>query len=75
VRVARERGDVLSVLYPFRPAFYQALGWGMVGELHAYRFRPESLAITGAGDVRRAAAADFPAIAACYADVAAARTA
>jgi predicted acetyltransferase len=70
VRVARERGDVLSVLYPFRPAFYQALGWGMVGELHAYRFRPESLAITGAGDVRRAAAADFPAIAACYADVA-----
>src|SRR5690606_1077149 len=27
VRIARDRGDVLSVLYPFRPAFYHALGW------------------------------------------------
>jgi predicted acetyltransferase len=70
VRVARERGDVLSVLYPFRPAFYQAIGWGMVGELHAYRFRPESLTVTGGGEVRRATPADYAAIAACYADVA-----
>jgi predicted acetyltransferase len=70
VRVARERGDVLSVLYPFRPAFYQAIGWGMVGELHAYRFRPESLTLTGAGAVRRATPADFSAIATCYAEVA-----
>jgi predicted acetyltransferase len=70
VRVARERGDVLSVLYPFRPAYYQALGWGTVGEMHAYRFRPESLAVNGGGDVRRATPADSTGIATCYAEVA-----
>jgi predicted acetyltransferase len=67
VHVARERGDVLSVLYPFRPAFYEALGWGTTGELHAYRFRPESLAVAGGGDVRHATADDAAAIAGCYA--------
>jgi predicted acetyltransferase len=70
VHIARERGDVLSVLYPFRPAFYEALGWGTVGELHVYRFRPESLVVTGEDDVRRAAAEDSAGIASCYADVA-----
>src|SRR5690606_42029006 len=33
IRLGRERGDVVSVLYPARPAFYRALGWGLVGEL------------------------------------------
>jgi predicted acetyltransferase len=71
IRVARERGDVLSVLYPFRPAFYHSLGWGMTGELHAYRFRPESLGEVGRGaPVRRATADDIGAIAACYDGVA-----
>jgi predicted acetyltransferase len=72
IRIARERGDVLSVLYPFRPAFYEALGWGHVGELHAFRFRPESLLRTGTADVFRASHEDTNAIAACYARVAAA---
>lgn len=73
VRIARERGDVLSVLYPFRPAFYHSLGWGMAGELHAFRFHPESLAnVEGAARVRRAGADDASAIAACYGRVAAA---
>lgn len=70
VRIACERGDVLSILYPFRPAFYHALGWGLVGEMHAYRFRPESLLIGGESEVRRASADDSSAIAACYAAVA-----
>jgi predicted acetyltransferase len=70
IRIARDRGDTLSVLYPFRPAFYHALGWGLVGELHTYRFRPESLLARGSGDVRRATADDSAAIAACYAEVA-----
>jgi predicted acetyltransferase len=72
IRIARERGDVLSVLYPFRPSFYEALGWGHVGELHAFRFRPESLQRTTTGEVLRAAADDTTALAACYARVAAA---
>jgi predicted acetyltransferase len=67
IRVARDRGDVLSMLYPFRPAFYHALGWGMTGELHAYRFRPESLGTVGRGaDAMRAGPDDAAAIAACY---------
>jgi predicted N-acetyltransferase YhbS len=73
VDVARERGDVVSVLYPFRPSYYEALGWGLTGELHVFRFRPESLADTSAGDaVRRARPDDAPGIADCYERVAAA---
>lgn len=72
VRIARERGDLLSMLYPFRPAFYHALGWALVGELHAHRFRPESLIDPGGGArVQRAAPEDAAAIAACYGRVAA----
>jgi predicted acetyltransferase len=70
VRVGRERGDVVSTLYPFRPAFYEALGWGSTGALHAFRFRPEALrppAGGGEGDtVRRASPAELPAIMAAY---------
>ena len=44
-----------------------ALGWGMTGELHAYRFRPESLGEVGRGAlVVRAGADDVTAIAGCY---------
>lgn len=72
IRVGRERGDVVSVLYPFRPAFYHALGWGATGELHAYRFAPGALPdrVEAAG-VRPAGPGDRDAIAACYARVAA----
>ncbi|HEX6133449.1 MAG TPA: GNAT family N-acetyltransferase [Longimicrobiales bacterium] len=72
IRIARDRGDTLSVLYPFRPAFYHALGWGLTGELHQYRFRPESLAACAApADVQLAGSGDTGAIAACYDRVAA----
>jgi predicted acetyltransferase len=67
LRAARERGDVLSALYPFKPAFYRSLGWGMVGELHAYTFAPESLVPTAEPrTVRLAEPEDEPALAACY---------
>ena len=64
---ARERGDFVSVLYPFRPAFYRSLGWGLVGELHSYRFRPESLSLDDHSlNVRLAHLDDHDGIAACY---------
>jgi predicted acetyltransferase len=66
ISMARERGDVYSILYPFRPAFYEALGWGVTGSLHTYRFRPESLRARGGDRVRRALPQDAPAIQACY---------
>lgn len=70
--VARRRGDVLSVLYPFRPEYYERLGWGLVGELHEYRF--ETAALPHYEEVRHVrpatGATDQDAIAACYARVA-----
>lgn len=72
IRLGRERGDVVSVLYAARPAFYRTLGWGLVGELHAYRFAPDALPeYEEAAHVRPAGAGDRGRIEACYARVAA----
>jgi predicted acetyltransferase len=35
-RQARERGDLGSVLYPFRIGYYGGLGYGLAGEAHQY---------------------------------------
>jgi predicted acetyltransferase len=40
---ARERGDVGSVLYPFRASFYEDLGYGLAGEAHQYQVPPALL--------------------------------
>src|SRR5688572_401812 len=65
--LARERGDLVSVLYPFRPDFYCSLGWGLCGEFHSYRFRPEALALDDNSlNVRLATLSDHEAMAACY---------
>lgn len=71
MRVGRERGDAISSLYPFRPAFYDALGWGSIGELHACTFRTAALrAGASYSAVRLATMNDVEAIAACYERVA-----
>jgi predicted acetyltransferase len=44
LRIARDRGDVASSLYPFRVGFYQSLGYGQAGEALQYRFPPRMLA-------------------------------
>jgi predicted acetyltransferase len=67
---AWERGDVVSVLYPFRPEFYRRLGWGLVGEMHGYRFAPEQLRDAGDPHVRLAEPGDLPGAMTCYARVA-----
>jgi predicted acetyltransferase len=43
MRQARERGDLASLLYPFRTAFYRKLGYGMAGEALQYRIPPAAL--------------------------------
>jgi predicted acetyltransferase len=43
IRIGRERGDLLSILYPFRVDFYRRLGWALAGSFHRFRFAPESL--------------------------------
>lgn len=72
IQIARARGDVVSVLYPFRPEFYRRLGWGYVGTLHSHRFAPAALAVDRdlANQVRPAEAADRHAIHDCYARLA-----
>jgi predicted acetyltransferase len=70
LKSARERGAVLSTLYPFRPDFYERLGWGFAGELHAYRFRPEHLRAHGGTDVDLATDSELDAVRNCYARVA-----
>ena len=43
LRYARDRGDTVSALYPFRIRFYERLGYGLAGEALQYRFAPELL--------------------------------
>jgi len=43
LRVARERGDLASALYPFRISFYHKLGYGLAGEALQYRIPPDVL--------------------------------
>lgn len=67
IRRGAERGEVASVLYPFRPDYYERLGWGLVGELHDYRFRTRHLpAYPEADAVREAVEADYDAVTECY---------
>lgn len=72
LRIGRERGDLVSTLYPFRPSFYRALGWGAAGELYSFRFSPQSLpSYEEVSRVRAAVEEDTPDLAAVYARVAA----
>jgi predicted acetyltransferase len=43
LHAARERGDVVSALYPFRMDFYQRLGYGQAGEALQYQVPPHTL--------------------------------
>ncbi len=43
MRIGRERGDALSLLFPFRVDYYARLGYALVGERHRYRFRTADL--------------------------------
>jgi len=71
LQLGRARGDVVSVLYPFRPEFYHRLGWGLVGSLESFRFRPQALpAGNPPARVRLADASARNAVEQCYARVA-----
>jgi len=42
LRFARERGDAVSALYPFRIRFYEDLGYGLAGDAHQFMLPPSS---------------------------------
>jgi predicted acetyltransferase len=43
LRIARERGDIVSALYPFRSTFYRNLGWGQADEAQQFHIEPQLL--------------------------------
>lgn len=43
LRHYRERGSPLALLYPFRPDFYKAMGFGFGTKMNGYRVRPAAL--------------------------------
>lgn len=70
----RERGLPVSTLHPATTRVYRAAGWEIAGDLASYRIPTRSLERLPRGrseDLRRLTAADWPAVRACYDDVAA----
>lgn len=68
VAAAVARGDIISVLYPFRPDYYERLGWGLVGRLVEHRFATAALPGCPEAEAVRLARlpADAEGIAGCY---------
>ncbi len=47
LRHYRDRGAPLAILYPFRPDFYHAMGFGYGVKMNSYRIAPEALPARG----------------------------
>jgi predicted acetyltransferase len=63
----RERGAALAVLYPFRPDFYAAMGFGYGAKINQYRVNLASLPADGARErVRALGPGDADALSAAY---------
>lgn len=63
----RDRGATLGALYPFRPDFYGAMGFGYGTKLNGYRIAPSALRASGdKRHVRLMEPSDRDALAACY---------
>jgi predicted acetyltransferase len=64
--VMRERGQVISALYPSAPPLYRARGWEQTGSYERITLRPESFALlpkpASRLTLRRAGTADLPAL-------------
>lgn len=64
---ARRNGATFAALYPFRPDYYRALGFGYGTPTYRFRFAPGTLRDEGArGAARLLDEADAAAIAACH---------
>lgn len=66
VRMVAE-GRAMSVLFPFSHKYYRQFGYGIVGDVHAYRINPHNLLISSEGHkVRPFTPADLPMLRALY---------
>jgi predicted acetyltransferase len=67
LRHYRDRGAPLAALYPFRPDFYGAMGFGYGTKLDGYRARPAAFRASGdKRHVRLMEPGDRDVLAACY---------
>ena len=66
LRQYREKGAALTALYPFRPDFYQQMGFGYGTKMNQYRVKPASLPRTRMDGVAFLTDTDRVAIEACY---------
>ncbi|MCL2449596.1 MAG: GNAT family N-acetyltransferase [Polyangiaceae bacterium] len=68
--VSLERGDALTLLYPFRLGFYARLGYAPTSRYRALKFSPAALPALPPGapalTARPATGADRPALASCW---------
>jgi predicted acetyltransferase len=72
LREMRQRGDAMSVLFPFRDSFYRKLGYGVIEVARQMAFAPTLLpASDEARRVRRLMLPDRPSVEALYDKVAA----
>lgn len=68
LRHYRDRGAPLALLYPFRPDFYKAMGFGFGTKMNGYRVRPSALPQRGSKEhLRLLGPEDRQLRAACYA--------
>jgi predicted acetyltransferase len=67
LREARQQGQALSVLYPFRGSFYRKLGYGTIEGTHSLAFAPSNLRPSEeARRVRRLMLPDRPVVEALF---------
>jgi predicted acetyltransferase len=64
--VSFERGDVLTVLYPFRQSFYARMGYVTTSNYRRLRVSPASIPWSAERSARAAVGADRPALQACW---------
>lgn len=66
-RLMRGRGDVVSLLYPFRHSFYRAYGYGLIGERQVFDVAPAVLPrYDGPEGVRALKRAEYGLARECY---------
>jgi predicted acetyltransferase len=73
---ARDRGAVVSVLFPSISTVYRALGWASVGRLNSFQLPTLALPRTRDADafeIREGTVADLPAVHDCYTAIARSR--
>lgn len=66
LRSYRAAGAPLAALYPFRPDFYQKMGFGFGTKISAYRLATDAFPAGGRAHLRHLSPDDAPAVLACH---------